>query len=231
MTKSKFNLRNVVAIVICLAGTAMLSGCGGGSGSSGSGVKKNDYLGSLPAIYTDMESAKKADKAKTDELREKLVTKNSTDSDFKKFKDETDKIKQQAKERDAKFDAELKDEASKLAGKDIPFTCSEEFNKGNCEVLSVKLSDKPGYIIASVVAKNDFKSDPYMQTYSIYYKVLAKDGSTIADNLCFYLKKKASYSKGEALKTSDDKDAESYMTIYVKPEMWVDFASIEFFGQ
>ena len=219
--KTIFNMKtNIPVIMFTVACAIILSSCGGGSNSGKSSLKKNDYLGSLPAIYANMALAKEADKEKMKELR---ATANT-----EKIMKGAAKMKEEASVRDAKLDAELKAEAAKLAGKEIPFTYSEEFKKGNCEVQSLKLGDRPGYIIASVVAKDNFKSDPYQLTYAIYYKALAKDGSTIAENLCFYLKKKASYTKGEALKTSDDKDAESYLTIYVNPEMWLDFASIEF---
>ena len=209
---------NISVIMFTIACAIILSSCGGGG--SKSGLKGNDYLGALPAIYADMKLAKEADKEKKKELQ--------ATANFEKIMKEVAKMKEEEKERDAKFDAELKAEAAKLAGKEIPFTYGEELKKGNCEILSLKLSDKPGYIIASVAAKDDFKSDPYQLTYTIYYKAVAKDGSTIAENLAFYLPNKKSYTKGEAMKTSEDKDPQSYLTIYVNPEMWADFANIEF---
>ena len=217
-------MKSKISVILFTAACAViLSSCGGGGSSSGgAGLKKNEYLGSLPAMYADKALAEKADKEKMQKARE---------GDLNKFGEKAAEIKKEAKLRDTKFDADLQTEWTKIAGKDVPFTCNEKFKNGNCEVLSLKFGDKPGYIVASIVAKNDFKSDPYRMTNEIYYNAVAKDGSAIVEKYSFYLKKKASYTKGETLKASDGENAQSYLTISSNPEKWVGFAGIEFVNE
>ena len=216
------------SILTVFALAAVLTGCGGGSSSKSGGMKKNEYLGSLPAIYAGFQSAKKADEAKIEKLQET--------GNFEKMAKEAAKIEKEAKEREAKFEADLKAEMGKIAGKDIPFTCSEAFKKMNCEVVYVKLSDHstPG-IVASIVAKNDFEvshkeknADDYG---NIHYKALAKDGSTIAKYDFFMMTvawgQSKSFTKGQSLHF-EGKDAKGWWAFSKAPEKWVDFASIEF---
>jgi len=206
----------------------ILTGCGGG-GSSGKGrLKNNTFLGSLPAIYADFITAKKADEAKIDKLHKT--------GDIKKIMKEVAKIEKEAEAREAKFEADKKAEMAKITGKDIPFTCSEAFKNLNCEVVFVKFSDhaEPG-IIASIVAKDDFVvsyKEKNVDDYEyIWYRVLAKDGSTIEKDNFFLFNlmwgNSKSFAKGQTLKF-DGKDSQGYWVISQKPEKWVDFASIEF---
>jgi len=220
-------MKKSILTVFVLA--AVLTGCGGGSSNSKSGgLKKNEYLGSLPAIYADFQSAKKGDEAKIEKLQET--------GNFEKMAKEAAKIEKEAGEREAKLEADLKAEMGKIAGKDIPFTCSDAFKKLNCEVIYVKFSDHstPG-IVASIVAKNDFEvgikennTDDYSR---IYYKIVAKDGSTIAKYDFFLMNvawgKSKSFTKGQSLQF-EGKDAQGWWAISKNPEKWVDFAGIEF---
>jgi hypothetical protein len=155
---------------------------------------------------------------------------------------EANKMEKEKKEQDAKLEADLKKKKKKIAGKDIPFTCSEEFKKMNCEVNSVKieLCDRSGFsMLAPIVAKNDFtlkyKDSDNNEYENIYFRVIAKDGSTIEKH-SFYIAASAkwgntkSFTKGQPL-PFDGKDAKSYLVISKKPEKWVDFSSIEFITQ
>ena len=67
MTKRSFNLRNVVAIAICLAGVTMFSGCGGSGGGSGnssdSGTKYENSPTGAAQEYLDYAKAGKLEKA------------------------------------------------------------------------------------------------------------------------------------------------------------------------
>ena len=125
---------------------------------------------------------------------------------------------------------------AKITGKNVPFTCSEAFNKLNCEVVYVKLSDHstPG-IVASIVAKNDFtvsSKERNVDDYEyVYYRVLAKDGSTIDKNSFFLFSvpwgNTKPFTKGQSLKSGSEY-AQTFLPISRKPENWANFASIEF---
>ena len=203
-------------------------GCGGGS-SKKSGLKKNDYLGSLPALYADYELAKKADNKKIDKLHET--------GNLNKIMKEVAKIEKEAKERDAKHRADVKAEIEKIKGKDIPFTCSEAFKKLNCDVTSLKIKsgdDLGVSFIAPIVAKSDFvvsyknKNDDDYEY--VYYRVVAKDGSTI-DTHSFFIflmwGQGPSFTAGQLMR-SGDVEATSYFPFSKKSEKWADFAGIEF---
>jgi len=125
---------------------------------------------------------------------------------------------------------------AKITGKNVPFTCSEAFNKLNCEVVYVKLSDHstPG-IVASIVAKNDFtvsSKERNVDDYEyVYYRVLAKDGSTIDKNSFFLFSvpwgNTKQFTKGQSLKSGSEY-AQTFLSISKKPEQFADFAGIEF---
>jgi len=220
-----FRLRNVAKLAcFTVVAAVIMSGCGGGGKS---GLKKNDYLGNLPALHADYELAKKADKEKL----EKLMAKGKVN----KFQSEAMKQEVAKKARKEKFEADKKAEMEKIVGKDIPFTCSEAFNKLNCEVASLKFCDIYGGLgmDISVVAKSDFvvdgktNGDDYR---SVYFRFAAKDGATIYksslsifDYMSVYTKK--SFTKGQSLQDGNSKVS---FYVYDEPEKWVGFASIEF---
>jgi hypothetical protein len=207
--------------VFALACGVIFAGCGGGSG-----LKDNELLGALPRIYADYKLADKADDEKMDKLVEK--------GDFVGAMKEEAKQKKEGKERREKYQADLKAELAKIAGKDVPFTVSEAFKQLKAEVTSVKFGEGSyGSVTAVVpiVAKEDFKIDKENkgEDYSsIYYKVLAKDGSAIGKGSIYlsigWLPK---FTQGQSLQ-SDGKDPMAYFNISGNPEKWVDFASIEF---
>ena len=224
----KLSLLIVVMLfsITALTLAIFFAGCGGGG--SKSGLKKNDYLGSLPAIYADYQLAKKADEEKIDKLH--------TSGNLNKIMKEVAKIEKEEKERELKFEADLKAEMAKITGKDVPFTCSEAFKKLNCEVVFMKFSDHstPG-IIASIVAKNDFtvsSKERNVDDYEyVWYRAVAKDGSTIDKNSIFLFSvswgNTKQFTKGQSLKSGSEY-AQTFLSISKKPEQFADFAGIEF---
>ena len=215
------------SILTAIACAVLLSGCGGGSSSNSgkSAVKKNDLLGSLPAIHANFEAAKKADEAEINKLHET--------GNFEKMAKGAAKIEKEAKERDEKYRADLKAEAAKLAGKDIPFTCSREFVQTmEFEVKSLKFSDEPASITVIFVAKDDFviNTNNVSKYDFANVRALAKDGSVISKSsfvITTYMSvysKPLSFTKGQSIKDGFT----THLNVGLEPEKWADFASIEF---
>jgi len=217
----------LTTVVVGLVAVIM-SGCGGsGSGSKTNKLKSNEYLGKLPAIYTDYDLAVKEYDEKMAELRGKVQK-----YDAQKMENERQKIRQKRREMEEKSTADAQAEWEKVTGRDVPFTSSEEFKKLNYEVTSVKLRKKArefdiNGISASVIAKNDFKIRYYDEIISaIYYKAIAKDGSIINKHYLPLTIGIKSYTKGELLTPKEGFPA--LLQVQSKPEMWADFAGIEF---
>ena len=212
--------------IFALVCGVIFTGCGGGGGDK-SGLKKNDYLGSFPAIYADNEMAKKALKERENKLTET--------GDRNKIMKEVAKIEKEDKAREEKFEADKKVEMAKITGKEIPFTCSEAFDQLNCKIASVKFNDRTIIgIDASIVAKNDFVMNYKNKgDYEwIHYRVVAKDGSTIAEYSFFIglgldWGKTKSFTQGQSLR-SEGGDVKAYWDLSQNPEKWADFAGIEF---
>jgi len=213
--KLVLSFRSVVSVIVC--GIILVS-CGGGGGGSKSGLKKNDILGSIPAIYDEY----RMDNEKADEKYDKMKTDNP-----KKFQENRDKYRTKYDERKTKFDAKVKAEWENIKGKDVPFKYSEKFTK-KVEALSVKFSDEPGFIVVSFAATDDFKESLFSIALEISFDIVTKDGSKITNSV-IYLPNERTYTKGQALKTSNGDDPKVYLHLSsTDPALWVDFAGIEF---
>ena len=221
MTKKSFNLRNVVAIAICLAGVTMFSGCGG-SGSGSGNVKNNEYLGALPKIYVDYQLAK----AKNQEKSAKLGEISSIDKRMK----EAEKLKNERNEIEEKRSADAKAEIHKLVGKEIPFSHSKNFvDTYPYEVTSAKINED-GCIALSVVAKQDFTLQ-LGKNYAVYkeffFRSFAKDGSSGVISACYLMDiswNGKSFTKGQSI--GNNVWIGLHFETYA--EKLVDFAGIEF---
>ena len=126
-----------------------------------------------------------------------------------------------------------------MAGRDIPFTLSEELKKLNlnCEVIHLKIASEQDqhnrlYLTARIIAKEDFRANPdYKEIYDgIMYRVVASDGSNINTGI-FPLRSLSGnnappYLKGQSIR-HDGKDETTYFDISENTEKWVDFAGIE----
>ena len=220
--KSLMSRINILSLMVLLFGVMFIASCGGGGGA---GIKKNEFIGNLPQIINTYKIEESA-------LKEK---RKSAAGDKKA----SEKASQALKNLESKFEENIKALSAQIAGKDIPFTMSEEFEKLNFEVNSVKIqsANSSGFtMVAPVVAKNDFTlrfNDENRGEYqSICYRAVAKDGSTIGKSTFDIAAspqwgQTKSFTKGQSLRPNGE-DAMLYLMISRNLKAWVDFASIEF---
>ena len=110
------NTKRIFGIVAIAATLFSVTACGGGKKS---GLKNNEYLGSLPALYADNELTETALKEKAKKITES--------GNFKKMMKAAAEEAKKAAEQATKFEAAKNAEWEKINGKDIPFTYSEAF--------------------------------------------------------------------------------------------------------
>ena len=207
--------------VIAMAAVIMFSAvsCGGGSG-----LQKNKYLGSFPAIYADYKLA---------------MTNCSGETD-------PEKLEKKKAEIIAKYEASVKAESKKMAGTEIPVTYSEEFKKlnlhfdiGAIKITEATIEEDDKLFLrysAPIAATEDFVvdgSNRYDYQF-VWFRTLAKDGSIIQKGF-FYLfslekGENKSFSKGQSL-MREGGDAGSLFIISSNTEKWVHFAGIEILSQ
>lgn len=212
-----------IAVLAVVTGITMFA-CGGG-GAKKSGLKNNQYLGALPALYADYELAEQTSEAKIEKARGTGNVKK-----YIKVKQEEEKAWEV---REEKFEADKKAEWNKLDGKEIPYTVSDAFDKLDIKVGTVKLIGESEVFHIPVTAKKDFTVSNLRNRYDyeeIFYKFLGKDGSVI-DKGGMYLvflgfSNSKSYKEGENIQFND-KDITGFFRIS-EPEKWVDFTGLEF---
>ena len=93
---------------------------------------------------------------------------------------------------------------------------------------------KPELVLSEMVAKSDFEvssKNKNVRDYEyVWYRVVAKDGSTIDKHsftMFIWSGKSLSFTAGQLMR-SGDAEAESYLPFSKKSEKWADFAGIEF---
>jgi hypothetical protein len=197
-----------------------LTGCGGEVGTKNK-TRVNEYLGPIPAMLADFELAAEARKENIEKLR--------ANGNRNEAKEELEKLKEEWN----KFQETVLAEAAKIVGTAIPFSSSNAFTeKYFFEVVSATL-DENGDVAVSLVAKEDFTLQPgrsgnYDEYKTCYYRVFAKDNSTIDKNKFVPVKlsggKSKSFIKGEPVQ---DKNIIIELS-YERPEKWIDFSGIEF---
>ena len=208
-------------IVIIISAILMVS-CGGG-------LKKNDVLGTIPALYAEMIplEAEYTQKREETMIRLEALEESGSEKDLealaKRLHNEEQKYRKQA----VKLLSAMKDEAEKVTGKDVPAAFTEAFAQLPCAVASSKFRvDTVTYYVymdLSVVAKEDF----FLRSMELHYRVVATDGSIIskgeADLLSFNTR---AIVQGQ---TIGNKDVISIaLPLHEKPESWIDFAKVEF---
>ena len=203
--------------VIVGVAAVIMSGCGGGSKKSG--LKKNEYLGALPAIQADFKLEEKADAENLKMLR--------TKGPAEKWAKENEKVK----EKRRKNEADLKAEWEKIAGKEVPFSYSKAFAESVYEVASAKLASESKLCIEfTFKVKQDFEvNNKNGDAYRLaYFRAITKDGSTITKGMYnlvhFSWGHPQSFSKGQTI-------GNPYALYLFQPkyaEKWADFAGIEF---
>lgn len=161
-----------------LACALLLAGCSGGGGKSG--LKKNDYLGSLPVLYADQELAAEALEADATAKAEKLMA--GGESNYDRVQPIFDKAIAAKEELEAQFKADVKAELERLADTPIPVTFSaalQASDKFFYEVPEAKLIAQNGRpaIVLTIRAKGDLNV-PGMRgyDYQAYYRLLCAEG-------------------------------------------------------
>ena len=232
LTKFLVNVSMVCGVMFLLAGC----GGGGGGGAKKSGLKSNEFIGKLPAIYADYDLAFEAAKEKNKATEAKAL-KSQNGKLLLKAKEEYDK---KWKELDSSKTSAVKAEWAKINGKSIPFTMSDDFKKLKLEVVSVKLNAEKNNLSVVIHPTENFIITGYSSNMNDYryanYKVLAKDGSVIKTDgvmLCFLMASQSeTFVKGEPVKLGRDGEAQEdlwgNLSVSSDPEKWVDFASVQF---
>ncbi len=207
---------------------AMMVSCSGSSGSSG--VKKNEYLGALPAIYAGYNAEKAAHEAKMEEQGTKLMAggEKNTGKIMKLMKEDEEK----AKAMKEKMQADAKAEIAKIAGKEVPVSYSQALVDSEnlfYNVAAPKLIDNDGKlaIAFSLSVKQDFTVPKYKGLdYAAYFRLIASDGSTIIKSVILPVKtdiKELTFTAKEPLT-----DYNFPVGISGIPEKYADFAGVEF---
>lgn len=225
MFKKKFFLKNVLAGAACLAAMMTFSGCGNGSGSGGSKLKKNEYLGSLPGICVDYEAKKATFEEKWQKKGEKVTDQTKAMKLMAEYEKEEKAMKEQ-------FNADYKSELGKIVGKEIPVTFSEALQSSGEDfynVAPVKVVDEGGKPAAtiSLSAKNNFDV-PKMKgyDYGTYFRFVTKDGETILASVL--LPVKLEYQAFSVSANQHLLDNNYPLSVSNKSELWANFAGIEF---
>ena len=223
--KMKNKLNRIVFVLVC---GMMLTSCGGDSGKSG--LKKNPYLGSLPAIYAGYNAEKKAHEAKVEEQGQKLMAGGEKNADkiMKLMMEEQETAKAMKEKMKTAVSAEI----AKIAGKEIPVSYSKALLDSdelfyNVAPLKLVGNKEELVLVISLSAKSDFEV-PRMKgyDYSTYFRFITSDGSTITKSVLLPVKldyKPFSIAAGESL-------LENNFPLHLnnQPELYVDFAGIEF---
>ena len=193
-----------------IALTLLFIDCGG-SGSNKSGLKKNEFLGNLPALYADFILAQQAHKAKEEKARGL--------SDFEKIMLEFIKLEKEEEEMNAKFKALIEAEYARGAGAEVPFTFSEALHNSTPRYRIEKTGfNKSGNFCLNLFAIKINTNIIGTRTLDFGYRFVAKDGSTIfADYFTLY---------GPELNGVKAFCIMSHLPS--NPEHFVDFASVEF---
>jgi len=198
--KNAVKFFGIAALAVVIGFTMTVCGGGGGGGAKKSGLSTNGFFGALPAIYADNNLADDAIREKHKAAKEKAEKKQNAKA-YQKAGDQFDK---DLEELSDKLKTNVDAECAKLAGKEVPFTASDNFREFKVESLKV---DATGNIAmtTSDVRKN------MMGVTSFKFKAVAKDGTVIIDHMGY---------GSEKLNISGE--------MRNRPEKWLDFEKIEF---
>jgi|GEM_PF-5879044 hypothetical protein len=168
----------IVSVLIC---GVILTGCGGGNGSTkGSKLHKNEYLGNLPALNDGYKTAV-ASLKEDYEVKGEKITAGGT-KNFEKLMKLQEERKGKEKEMKEKFQADVKAELGNLTGKAIPVTFSDKLKESDMlfyNISDVTLTGEGGgpIISVTVTAKNDFTVPSRKgYDYTVYYRLMSSNG-------------------------------------------------------
>ena len=165
----------VTAVAVVLA--ALMTGCGGGSSTSGKKIATNDVLGDMPNLVYQKAYVDSVLYADRDAQKSKL--KGTSKSDFEKSAKISENYKKRSKEEDEKFEANVEKIKSTLIGKDIPFEMADGigYEVNYCKISELKYGVNVEF---EVTLTNESVIRIYQWgTLSFYYQVLDKDGNVI----------------------------------------------------
>ncbi|MCL2028437.1 MAG: hypothetical protein FWG79_08140 [Bacteroidales bacterium] len=208
-----------LAAIIC---GILFTACGGGSKS---GLKKNQFLGALPAIYADYE-------LKETSLKER-AKKVANSGSLKKMVKEAQRQEEESTKNSAKFEADRKAEIKKIAGKTIPVSFKTPLWYDITAATLADNDDGTPTIVLTAKALDDVtvRSSDGPNMSNFYCRFLDKDGAVIAQTavMLYYLTwgQTKTFATGDALKMHDGKDPQIYVDMR-DPKGMVNFASLEF---
>jgi hypothetical protein len=190
-----------------------MAGCGGGSGSGSGGgkIKKNEFLGNLPALYDGYNSEKAAMEAKLETESNKLMA--GGEKNYDKVQKLFDDQSLREEELEEKLIADMQAELSKLAGKAIPVVFSQKLRDSGTlffDIADAALVDDRGEVGLSfnIKAREDF-TIPSMKAYdyTIFYRLTGDQGATLENSVSAIIpvpldRQAKSFAKGELLNSS-----------------------------
>ena len=203
----------------------MMASCGGDSATK-SGLKKNEYLGNIPALYADYELARQAHIEVSNELRNRIRETNSSEA-RKQLDKESDKFDRIAEKILTKVESEL----AKIDGNPIVFALSETMEKLNIKVeyLIFRADDFTLKMQVSFVALHDFEINTYnWRNYDqIHYNIMSEKGWIIRTGRfdLVYLQhgQTRTIAKGQTFGN------EVILNVDQRSECWAEFAGIVFY--
>ena len=199
--KNTGKILGIIALAALIGFT--MTACGGGGGGGGakkSGLATDGFFGAIPAIYADYTIADNAVRERHKIAKEKAEKKQNV----KAYQKAEDQFSKDIDELSTKLEASLSAEWAKLAGKDVPYTTSDNFREFKVSSLKVKENGQLG-MVTSDVRKN------MIGVTSFKFKAVAKDGTVIIDYMGY---------GSEVLNVAS--------AIGNHPEKWLDFEKIEF---
>ncbi len=164
---------HLVAALVC---GAIIVSCGGGNG--GSKLKKNEYLGNLPALYDGFNLQNEALEKEAEAKAEKFSENNPKDIEkamklFGEMMAEQESIK-------TKFEENVKAELAKVAGKEIPVSYSAALTPWYTATAKVAEARNEPWLSLTITTK-EAMTIPAMKgyDYAVYFRLLGPDGTTL----------------------------------------------------
>ena len=211
-------------IAIITLAVIMMVSCGG---ESVSGLKENKILGKIPAVYAIFIPEENALEKMQKEILDRSIDLNEdSEAEIENEYMLYEKEKERVQKMFQKYEPVLEADINKINGMNIPFIYTPAFEQLPCEIASLKIhigSFNSLEMMISVIARKDF----YQRSMHLYYRMVAKDGSTIAkEKIYLFAFKDDSFTKGQHL--SKDEFISTSLKVHENPECWIDFAQIEF---
>ena len=208
-------MKKTLSIIFTIACVILISSCGGGSGSGGSKLAKNNFLGDMPNIVYQKHLTDSIRNAEEKAALSKITGKSN--SDMEKAMKIYEKFKTRRKTEDEQLKANIEKIKPELIGKDIPF----EVEKGaGYEITYCKISD-----VESSSISVDFEvkiTDVAVAGISNYGKPrivvtvqdIDKDGKQIGANGAYYIdisgKENGATGKSKLIVSISKRDAKEY---------------------